>query len=93
MPGRALKIILPVAARRQDSSGTDRGTQSYRGDAKVPDLPRRFILGSGIAPICVKSFNGLYALVAATLESDPLSGHLFCFLQIVGATGSRIFCF
>ena len=26
-----------------------------------------------------KSFNGLYALVEATLESDPLSGHLFVF--------------
>jgi len=26
-----------------------------------------------------KSFNGLYALVAGTLEADPLSGHLFVF--------------
>lgn len=26
-----------------------------------------------------KSFDGLYALVAETLGSDPLSGHLFCF--------------
>lgn len=26
-----------------------------------------------------KSFNGLYALVAGTLEADPMSGHLFVF--------------
>lgn len=26
-----------------------------------------------------KSFNGLYALVAGTLQADPLSGHLFVF--------------
>lgn len=26
-----------------------------------------------------KSFNGLYGLVAGTLQEDPLSGHLFVF--------------
>ncbi|WP_297463134.1 IS66 family insertion sequence element accessory protein TnpB [Ferrovum sp.] len=28
-----------------------------------------------------KSFNGLYALTQAELHQDPLSGHLFCFIN------------
>ncbi len=28
-----------------------------------------------------KSFDGLYALTCSTLQQDPLSGHLFCFVN------------
>ena len=55
-----------------------------------PGPATKIYLGSGVTDMR-KSFNGLYALVAATLESDPLSGPSVCFLQIVGATGSRSF--
>ncbi len=28
-----------------------------------------------------KSFDGLYVLTCSTLQQDPLSGHLFCFVN------------
>lgn len=46
-----------------------------------------------------KSFNGLYALVLATLRADPLSGHLFVFgnrrrdrIKILYFDGSGLWC-
>jgi transposase len=43
-----------------------------------PGPATKVYLAAGVTDMR-KSFNGLYALVAATLESDPLSGHLFVF--------------
>lgn len=43
-----------------------------------PGPATRIYLASGATDMR-KSFNGLYALTAGTLEADPLSGHLFIF--------------
>lgn len=43
-----------------------------------PGPATKVYLGTGVTDMR-KSFNGLYALVAGTLKSDPLSGHLFVF--------------
>jgi len=43
-----------------------------------PGSATKIYLAAGVTDMR-KSFNGLHALVAATLKSDPLSGHLFVF--------------
>ena len=43
-----------------------------------PGPATKIFLASGVTDMR-KSFDGLYALVAGTLQSDPLSGHLFIF--------------
>jgi transposase len=43
-----------------------------------PGPATKIYLATGVTDMR-KSFNGLYALVAGTLEADPLSGHLFVF--------------
>ncbi|TVP77567.1 MAG: hypothetical protein EA353_10110 [Puniceicoccaceae bacterium] len=43
-----------------------------------PGLATKIYLATGVTDMR-KSFNGLYALVSGTLETDPLSGHLFVF--------------
>lgn len=43
-----------------------------------PGPATKIYLAAGVTDMR-KSFNGLYALVAGALESDPLSGHLFVF--------------
>lgn len=43
-----------------------------------PGPATKIYLANGVTDMR-KSFNGLYAVVEATLKSDPLSGHLFVF--------------
>ena len=43
-----------------------------------PGPATKIFLACGVTDMR-KSFDGLYALVAGTLQADPLSGHLFIF--------------